>query len=283
MLLGCGSSGGGASFVGPLDAYASGLIDCHSLYKRLLTSHTGQLFQVRRSSDDDELAIMPLANGFFDVATLLSFCAGTNGFVVSVAGQLNGYDLIQPVADDQRRIVNAGALESYPDGTPCMKVTVAGSQGYYTDLFGAITSASASVFAVGSVTAPASYSAVGSLVTDTGWDYYGNACGLASQYTNTRITLLQDANAAVDLTFGSKYSWCASINGTVARIRQGASTNTQPYVNGISSVQRILAAGCASVGYYYSGAGCGWQSQAAYSSDKSADQLTIMGILEAEA
>ena len=45
---------GGPAFVGALDAYASGLAGAWSVSRRLLTSYSGPLVRVRRSSDNAE-------------------------------------------------------------------------------------------------------------------------------------------------------------------------------------------------------------------------------------
>lgn len=267
-------------FVGPLNDWKTDGVEFHSIYQRLLTSFTGDLFQVRRSLDDEPLWIPALPSGLFDSALLLSFCAGTDGYVAAVSGQLNGYHLIQPTASLQRRIVTAGALETFDDGSPCMRATAADTQGYYTDTFTAQTSVGASVFAIADYT---SGSAVGvglaSIVTASGWDYYGNACGLSQQSLNARIAEGQ-GGAAIDFSFGTKFVSCASFDGTNSTIRVNNLTASAAYTGGLSNVQRILAAGARSAINYYSGSSDGWQAQAVYLDPKTADQLAIMAALE---
>ncbi len=267
-------------FVGPLDAYATGALEFHSIYQRLLASFTEALFEVRRSSDDETLWIEPLANGLFDSATLLSFCGAGDGYVTQVAGQLNGYNLVQPLAALQRRIVTAGVLETFADGTPSMRATSADTQGYYTEAFSSQSSSSASLFSIASITGGSTgVPGIGGIVTDSGWDWWGNALGICQQATNERVQYGQ-AGAAIDITFSDKLSLCAAFDGAHISLRNGGTVVSEAYTNGLSSVQRILAAGCRSVGYYYSGSSDGWQASAAYLSANTGNQQAIMAALE---
>lgn len=110
MLMSCGSSGGGASFAGVLDDVTSGLLDAWSVYRRLLTSYTGPLIRVRRSSDNAEQDIDATVSGLLDTAALLSFVGANNGFVSVVYGQSGGQDMEQATAGSQPQIVSSGSL-----------------------------------------------------------------------------------------------------------------------------------------------------------------------------
>jgi hypothetical protein len=113
MGFGTGSSGG-ASFVGPLDAYSSNLVLADSVAQRLLTSFTGPLFNVRRSSDNSSQDIYPLASGLIDTNALLSFCGSGSGFITKTYNQVPGgsaNDPTQSTSALQPRIVNAGTLD----------------------------------------------------------------------------------------------------------------------------------------------------------------------------
>ena len=103
----------GASFVGALDAYTTNMDAAWSVSRRLLTSYSGSLIRVRRSSDNNEQDIgYSAATGLLDTASLLSFVGAGNGFVTKVYAQSGGStkDFVQTTAAAQMRIVNAGSL-----------------------------------------------------------------------------------------------------------------------------------------------------------------------------
>lgn len=109
MNQGTGASSG-ASFQGVLDDYTTGLWGAYSVSRKLLTTYSGALIRVRRSSDSTEQDINPLANGELDVASLLSFCGAGNGFITKVYDQLDIADLVQATAGTQPQIVASGVL-----------------------------------------------------------------------------------------------------------------------------------------------------------------------------
>jgi hypothetical protein len=109
MGFGTGSSGG-PSFVGPLDAYATGLHSAHSIGRRLLASYTGPLFRVRRGSDSTETDINadPIT-GAADIAALQTFCSGTTGWLRRIYDQSGAsWHLQQATAAQQPQIVTSG-------------------------------------------------------------------------------------------------------------------------------------------------------------------------------
>ena len=114
--FGFGSGVSGAeAFIGPLDAYASGLAAAWSVSRRLLATYTGPLFRVRRSSDSTEQDINATALGTVDTTALLAFCGAGSGFIRTVYDQKTGtaLNLDQTTALSQPRIVNAGSVELY--------------------------------------------------------------------------------------------------------------------------------------------------------------------------
>lgn len=114
--FGFGSGVSGAeAFIGPLDAYASGLAGAWSVSRRLLATYTGPLFRVRRSSDSTEQDINATAAGLVDTTALLAFCGSGSGFIRTVYDQKTGtaLNLDQTTALSQPRIVNAGSVELY--------------------------------------------------------------------------------------------------------------------------------------------------------------------------
>jgi hypothetical protein len=109
-----------ASFAGPLDAFTADLAGSWSVARRLLTSYTGALLRVRRSSDNTEQDIGFASDGSLDTAALLSFCGANSGFVRTVYDQSgNARNFGQSTAANQPRIVNAGVVEVL-EGKPTM-------------------------------------------------------------------------------------------------------------------------------------------------------------------
>ena len=96
------------SFSFLLDTY-SGAAAAYSL-RKLRSAYTGNAIKVRRSSDNTEQDIGFVDNEL-DVATLESFCSGTNGFVTTWYDQSgNGNDAEQTTAASQPQIVSSGSV-----------------------------------------------------------------------------------------------------------------------------------------------------------------------------
>lgn len=89
-LIGFGSRPVPAAFVGPLDAYTSGLRAAHSVTRRLLSTYEGALIRIRRDSDDAAQDIGYNGSNLLDTASIVAFLAGANGFVVRVYDQHSG-------------------------------------------------------------------------------------------------------------------------------------------------------------------------------------------------
>lgn len=92
--------GGSTGFVGPLD----GLTAPTAAYsvRRLLSSYTGSLIRIRRSSDSTEQDIGYDANGDLDTAAASAFIGGGSGFVAKWYDQSGaGANLIQATASAQ--------------------------------------------------------------------------------------------------------------------------------------------------------------------------------------
>ncbi|MES2599125.1 MAG: arabinofuranosidase catalytic domain-containing protein [Verrucomicrobiota bacterium] len=117
VAFGGGSEEGGGdpggSFTGALDGSTTSLVGAWSAARRLLTSHTGALIRVRRSSDSTELDIAPDAAGDLDAAALAAFVGGSSGYVTRIYDQAGAArDLIQATASSQPRVMNAGVLDT---------------------------------------------------------------------------------------------------------------------------------------------------------------------------
>lgn len=99
----------GASFTGLLDTYG-GAAAAYSV-RRLSSTYTGALIEVRRSSDNTTQDIGYDANGDLDTAALLSFVGAGDGFVRTWYDQSgNGNNEQQTTTSAQPQIVSSGAL-----------------------------------------------------------------------------------------------------------------------------------------------------------------------------
>jgi hypothetical protein len=103
----------GASFVGPLDDYTSGLKIAWDVRRRLLSSYTGALFEVRADRSGQPTFDVPFkADGTWDTAALLSFAGSDSCYVTQVYPQIGSIVFAQATAANQPRIVNAGVLNA---------------------------------------------------------------------------------------------------------------------------------------------------------------------------
>jgi non-reducing end alpha-L-arabinofuranosidase len=115
---------------GPCDIYASGGTPCvaaHSTVRALFGSYSGNLYQVRRSSDSTTRDIGVLtASGVANAATQDSFCAGTSCVITVVYDQSgHGNDLWY-----QGSSVVPGSSQSRPANAASESLTVGGSKAY---------------------------------------------------------------------------------------------------------------------------------------------------------
>jgi hypothetical protein len=79
--------------------------------RKLRTAYTGNCIVVRRSSNNDTLAI-GFSGNYLDTAALKTFCASTDCFVRTWYDQsVNGRNVAQTTNANQPRIVNAGVIE----------------------------------------------------------------------------------------------------------------------------------------------------------------------------
>lgn len=113
-------------YVPPLDSYTTSLWIACSL-NRLLTSYTGSLVRVRRSSDSTEQDIGYVNGGYnLDTVSLLAFCGAGDGFIskwYDQSGAAN--DIPQTTTTKQTKIVASGVYlgTSRWDGTSSVVAT----------------------------------------------------------------------------------------------------------------------------------------------------------------
>ncbi len=112
---------GGAVFTGILDTYTGAKV-AYSV-RRLRGGYTGALVRIRRSSDNAEKDFYPDTNNELSLTSedgsgtsLTTWISTNSGYVVTWYDQSgNGNNLTRPVAADQPRVVNGGALETDPN------------------------------------------------------------------------------------------------------------------------------------------------------------------------
>jgi len=81
----------------------------HGWGLRLLRSaYSGNCIRVRRASDSTQQDIGFDADGNLDVASMESFCSGTDGFITTMYNQVGSGDLVQATASLQPKIVSSG-------------------------------------------------------------------------------------------------------------------------------------------------------------------------------
>lgn len=91
-----------------------------SCARRLYSQYTGNLIEVRRSTDNALLDIGYNSENELDTATLLGFLGGASGFVRTIYDQTGlGNHFVQTILANQPRIVNAGVVETR-NGKPSM-------------------------------------------------------------------------------------------------------------------------------------------------------------------
>ncbi len=131
-----------AATTGPCDIYASGGTPCvaaHSTVRALFGSYNGNLYQVRRASDNALLNIGVLsAGGSANAAAQDSFCAGTTCVITIIYDQSGrGNNLTQApgggAAGGPDNLANATAAQISLNGNKAYGVFVAPGTGYRDD------------------------------------------------------------------------------------------------------------------------------------------------------
>ena len=126
----------------PCDIYASGGTPCvaaHSTVRALFSAYNGNLYQVRRASDNATSNIGVLsAGGFANAAAQDSFCAGTTCVITTIYDQSGrGNNLTQApgggAAGGPDNLANANALPLTVGGHHVYGVYVAPGTGYRND------------------------------------------------------------------------------------------------------------------------------------------------------
>jgi hypothetical protein len=94
------SQPGGAAFAGAYDAIAN-LVHVYEPARRTLTSYTGNLVRLRRSSDDAESDFGYMGTGELNVAAIAAWLGGASGYVVTVYDQQGSDNITQATGTAQ--------------------------------------------------------------------------------------------------------------------------------------------------------------------------------------
>jgi non-reducing end alpha-L-arabinofuranosidase len=191
----------------PCDIYASGGTPCiaaHSTVRALYGAYNGNLYQVRRSSDNTTRNIGLLsAGGTANAATQDSFCAGTTCVITVVYDQSGrGNDLWY-----QGSSVVPGSTQSRPAVATSESLTVGGSKAYSLYI-----NPGNSYWRDGHLTGVPTGSAPEGMYMVTSGTHVNNGC--CFDYGNSETTRSADAAGAMDAINFSTQCWFGGCSGT---------------------------------------------------------------------
>ena len=188
-----------AASQGPCDIYASGGTPCvaaHSTTRALYAAYDGNLYQVRRSSDNTTLNIGVLsAGGYANAAAQDSFCSGTSCVITEIYDQSgNGNNLTDApaggAASGPDALASATAAPTTLDGHEAYGVYIAAGDGYRDD----------STTGIATGDNPESEYAV------LDGTHYDNGC--CFDYGNAETNNDDDGNGAMEaIYFGTEKAW----------------------------------------------------------------------------
>ncbi|MET8763442.1 arabinofuranosidase catalytic domain-containing protein [Lentzea sp. NPDC004782] len=196
-----------AASTGPCDIYASGGTPCvaaHSTTRALYGSYSGNLYQVRRSSDNATKNIPVLAaGGTADGAAQDAFCAGTSCVITVIYDQSGrGNDLWY-----QGSAQVPGSPQSRPANATSESLTVGGGKAYSLYI-----NPSNSYWRDGHLTGvPTGSAPEGMYMVTSGTHVNGGCC---FDYGNSETTRSADAAGAMDAINFSTQCWFGGCSGT---------------------------------------------------------------------
>jgi hypothetical protein len=206
-LIGIGSAPAQAADPKPCDIYASGGTPCvaaHSTVRSLYSTYNGNLYQVRRSSDNTTRNVGVLAaGGTADAATQDSFCANTSCVITVVYDQSGrGNDLWY-----QGSSVVPGSNQSRPANATSESLTVGGSKAYSLYI-----NPGNSYWRDGHLTGVPTGAAPEGMYMVTSGTHVNNGC--CFDYGNSETTRSADAAGAMDAINFSTQCWFGGCSGT---------------------------------------------------------------------
>lgn len=191
---------------GPCDIYATGGTPCvaaHSTVRALYGSYRGNLYQVRRSSDNTTRTIGALSGGAADAASQDAFCAGTTCVVTVVYDQSGrGNDLWY-----QGSSVVPGSPQSRPAVATTESLTVGGAKAYSLYI-----NAGNSYWRDGHLTGVPTGSAPEGMYMVTSGTHVNSGC--CFDYGNSETTRKADAAGAMDAIYFGTSCWFGGCSGS---------------------------------------------------------------------
>lgn len=238
---------GAAPFVGPLDAYTTNLAVCWSAARRLLSSYTGDLIRVRRSSDNTEDDFGYDADGNLDSAALLTFCGAGDGWIRTFYDQSGGARHMTQATDaEQIRIVAAGVLDTVgTEARPTGYCATSGTGGYsQASTFSAYTGTTLSISAVHMVVNVQSASGIVGVAKDGGGVSIAGANGLARSSTTEQVRAWRPTGSTVlvNFTYGTPFSSYLRQTGTDVVVKLAATSASQAHVEAFD-MNRVVMGG----------------------------------------
>jgi non-reducing end alpha-L-arabinofuranosidase len=206
-LAGIGAAPAQAADPKPCDIYASGGTPCiaaHSTTRALYGSYNGNLYQVRRSSDNTSKNVGLLAEGgTADAAAQDTFCANTSCVITVVYDQSGrGNDLWY-----QGSTVVPGSNQSRPAIATSESLTIGGSKAYSLYI-----NPGNSYWRDGHLTGVPTGSAPEGMYMVTSGTHVNNGC--CFDYGNSETTRSADAAGAMDAINFSTQCWFGGCSGT---------------------------------------------------------------------
>jgi hypothetical protein len=196
-----------AAGTGPCDIYASGGTPCvaaHSTVRALYGSYSGNLYQVRRASDNTTRDIGLLSTGgTANAATQDSFCAGTSCVITVLYDQSgHGNDLWYQGSSQV-----PGSSSSRPANATSESLTVGGNKAYSLYI-----NPSNSYWRDGHLTGVPTGSAPEGMYMVTSGTHVNSGC--CFDYGNSETTRSADAAGAMDAINFSKQCWFGGCSGS---------------------------------------------------------------------
>jgi non-reducing end alpha-L-arabinofuranosidase len=197
---------GGGTTGGPCDLYAAGGTPCvaaHSTVRALYSSYRGNLYQVRRSSDNSTRAIGALSGGAADAASQDSFCAGTTCVVTVLYDQSGrGNDLWY-----QGSAAVPGSPQSRPAVATTESLSVGGAKAYSLYI-----NPGNSYWRDGHLTGVPTGSAPQGMYMVTSGTHVNSGC--CFDYGNSETTRKADAAGAMDAIYFGTSCWFGGCSGS---------------------------------------------------------------------
>jgi hypothetical protein len=207
VLLGIGTVPAQAADPKPCDIYASGGTPCvaaHSTVRALYSSYSGNLYQVRRASDNTTRNVGVLAaGGTADATAQDSFCASTSCVVTVVYDQSGrGNDMWY-----QGSSVVPGSSQSRPANATSESLAVGGNKAYSLYI-----NPGNSYWRDGHLTGIPTGSAPEGMYMVTSGTHVNNGC--CFDYGNSETTRSADAAGAMDAINFSTQCWFGGCSGS---------------------------------------------------------------------